>query len=187
MAWTIEPVALAYCPVCGDSLSKRPTDDGERPHCPTCSLTVYENPVPMARATVVGPDSVLLTEMGEGRDAGKWALPGGHISPSEPPRVAAARELAEETGLDPGPAALTLIGDGHLTFPDGEAYVSFNYAASRTALEGEPTPVAGDDAADVRFWSRGELEAETPQLKASGLAQVLAAMDRVGAGGRGGG
>lgn len=53
--------------------------------------------------------------------------------------------------------------------------VSFNYAAPVDAAKG--TVQAADDAADARFWSRDELTSETPSLRASGLEQVLTAMD----------
>ena len=57
-----------------------------------------ENPMCDALVTVTcgGVRYVLLIERGDG--AG-WAIPGGGIEPGEAPADAAARELAEETGL----------------------------------------------------------------------------------------
>lgn len=53
--------------------------------------------------------------------------------------------------------------------------VSFNYAASTAAAEG--TLQTGDDAADARFWSRDELQTNTPLLHAPGFQHVLTAID----------
>ena len=136
MVWTIEVADVSYCPLCGGSLSVRVTHDGDRPYCDTCNLTLYQNPIPIARATVVDGDSLLLIEIGDGRDEGEWALPGGHGKPNEPPSVTAARELEEETGLSVEPDALTLMGDGFLAFDNGESMVSFNYAVPMEEAEG---------------------------------------------------
>lgn len=178
MSYTVETSAVSYCPACGASLGARETHEGERPYCPDCDLTLYRNPTPMARATVVDGDRALLIEMGEGRDEGAWALAGGHCLGDEPPRATAARELREETGLSVDPADLTLVGDGFLRFEDGVSMVSFNYAAA--AADATGTVGAADDAADARFWTRTEIEGSPPLLRASGRAQVLDAIDRLG-------
>lgn len=177
MAWTVESKQVAYCPTCGESLETRELDDQSVPRCVECDLTLYRNPIPMGRATVIDGDSALLIERGRGADIGEWVLPGGHLEYDEPPRVGAARELEEETGLSVRPEDLTLVGDGFLDFGDGLTMVSFNYAVSRDVVDG--TVRAGDDAADARFWSRDELRTNTPLLRASGLEQVLAGMDEL--------
>lgn len=180
MAWTVELPSVSYCPSCGASLGVRETDDGDRPYCEDCGVTMYRNPLPTARATVVTDDAALLIEMGEGRDEGEWALAGGHPRPSETPRQAAARELEEETGLAVAPDALTLVGEGHLSFADGHALVSLNYAAPARAASG--TVAAADDAAAARFWDRERLDALSDGLRASGVDQVRAAIETVGEG-----
>ena len=43
---------------------------------------------------------VLLTRRKIEPFEGRWCLPGGHIDPGEPARVAVIREVKEETGLD---------------------------------------------------------------------------------------
>lgn len=177
MAWTTATEQVLYCPTCGESLDEREIEERLLPHCVDCDLTIYRNPVPMGRATVIDGENALLIERGRGGDVGSWALAGGHLEYDESPRVGAARELEEETGLSVAPDDLTLIGDGFLDFGDGLTMVSFNYAVRESATEG--TVEAGDDAADARFWSRTELRTNTPLLRASGLPQVLTAIDEM--------
>jgi mutator protein MutT len=52
--------------------------------------------------------ALLLTRRASGlrSHAGQWALPGGRMDEGETPEQAALRELHEEVGLQPGPAAL---------------------------------------------------------------------------------
>jgi 8-oxo-dGTP diphosphatase len=179
MGWTVETDAVTHCPTCGAELGERETADGVRPYCAACDLTVYRNPVPMARATVVDGDELLLIRLGVGEDAGEWALPGGRVEHGEPPRAGAARELEEETGLSVAPDDLRLLGDGFLHF-DATTMVSFNYAAPADAATG--AVAAGSDAADARFVSRAELREVDAPFRASGRDQLLAAFDAVGDG-----
>jgi ADP-ribose pyrophosphatase YjhB (NUDIX family) len=179
MVWTIDSEAVIYCPVYGDRLGSRRRDHGTARYCSTRDLTLYRNPEPMDRATVVGEESLLLVEMVAGVDSGEWALPGGHPEYDESLRAGAARELPEETGLSVDPEVLTLIGDGFLDFGDGRTMVSVNYATPASAASG--TVEAGDDAAAARFWSRAEIASDPPLVRASGRDQLLDAIDRFGA------
>lgn len=81
-----------------------------------------------------------------------WAFPGGRVDWGETIRQAAARELAEETTLTVDPDSLAvaevvdLIGDeNHEGAPEHHFVL--------TVLTGTATgtPVAGDDAAELRF------------------------------------
>lgn len=178
MAWTLTGARPNYCPECGDELGERDVEERSVPHCDRCGLTLYRNPIPMARATVVDGSRVLLIERGRGVDIGTWALPGGHIEADEPPHVAAARELAEETNVSVDPDDLSLLGTGFLTFETGATMVSINYAAPVEVASGAVK--AGDDAAAARFWSHEEILESAPLLRASGTEQVLAAIDEFG-------
>lgn len=74
-------------------------------------------------------------------------MPGGRVEPGETLRTAALRELAEETGVEADLGPLIDVVDG--IFPDsGRHYVLIDFAACWRSGD----PVAGDDAAEARFW-----------------------------------
>ena len=78
---------------------------------------------------------------------GYWALPGGFVERDEDPLIAVLRELEEETGLiGSNPELLMVMGDPQRD--PRKHIVSVVYSV--TADVGEP--MAGDDAADARFW-----------------------------------
>jgi 8-oxo-dGTP pyrophosphatase MutT (NUDIX family) len=58
-----------------------------------------------------------------------WEVPGGHLEPGESAPVAAARELAEESGLDVSPDRLTLHGGQRITLLDDPPPVEYPYPA----------------------------------------------------------
>jgi 8-oxo-dGTP diphosphatase len=59
--------------------------------------------VEVALAVAVRSGKVLVARRGEGSHLeGLWEFPGGKIEPGEPPDLAAARELREETALEGG-------------------------------------------------------------------------------------
>jgi 8-oxo-dGTP diphosphatase len=98
-----------------------------------------------------GEVRVLLIRRGKEPYLGHWALPGGHVKCGETARQAAARELAEETGICVAEEQLVEVGafDAPGRDPRGR-YVSVAFAMILGRLA-EPT--AGDDAADVAWRS----------------------------------
>ncbi|MEE1622539.1 8-oxo-dGTP diphosphatase [Zafaria sp. Z1313] len=67
-----------------------------------------------------GPE-VLLGDKLRGFGSGKTVLPGGKIEAGETPAHAAARELAEETGLEADPDELTDVATIRFEFPSRPA------------------------------------------------------------------
>ncbi len=116
---------------------------------------VYDWPRPMVAADAAvfsffaGKAKLLLVNRKKEPSKGKWAIPGGFINIDEEIETAAARELAEETGLvgvrlepiyvagkvgrDPRGRVITVVFMGVIT-------------------EGQNKLKAGDDAAEARWF-----------------------------------
>lgn len=148
-----------YCDQCGTELGERHVEGRDRKWCPQCERLVFRNAVPCTDLAVVDGDHVLLVERSVPPGAGDWTIPGGHLEVEEEPRVGAARELAEETGVRVAPAALTLLEATQLTTLPEKHVVSVAYAVDVADTTGDP--VAGSDAAAVE-WVRYEEVAARP-------------------------
>ena len=97
---------------------------------------------------------VLLVRRGGEPFKGCWALPGGFMEMDETIEHCAIRELEEETGLVVTEQQIRLIGvySAPGRDPRGRT-VTAAYAVS----VGNEDAVAGDDAAEVRWWPLGAL------------------------------
>jgi 8-oxo-dGTP diphosphatase len=110
---------------------------------------IEPRPIPCAGVVCFRGDEVLLIRRGKPPRMGQWSLPGGRMELGETAAQAALRELAEETGVV---AALLGLIDVVDHFGEPGQYVLIDYAARW--ISGEP--VAGDDAAEARFWPIAE-------------------------------
>ena len=139
----------AFCPQCGATLETHLESGRSRPTCPACGWVHYAQWKVATAAVVVRGGDVLLVQRTRPPYAGAWGLPAGFVESDEPPDVAAAREVAEETGLTV--AVGPLLGVYPYTDDARGAGLLFTYLARpvRGALqasgEGEPRwwPLAG--------------------------------------------
>lgn len=114
------------------------------------------HPRPTAGVVCIRGGEILLIKRGNPPRQGQWSLPGGRIEWGETSEAAALRELREETGVDAELLGLIDVVDGVMTSREtGEItrhYIMIDYAARWIAGE----VVAGDDAADARFFTLEE-------------------------------
>jgi ADP-ribose pyrophosphatase YjhB (NUDIX family) len=172
----------SFCPTCGTELTSRHVDGRDRNYCPSCDRVVWRNPVPTAGVAVVDvaeetDPAILFVRRIHPPDAGEWGVPAGFVEHDERAVDAAARELAEETGLTVDPAALELVAVDDLAHPSGRSLVTVCYAVARDRTTGDP--VAGSDAAAARFWTLDELSAAGETLRDLDRERVPRAVDRV--------
>lgn len=130
--------------------------------------------IPRVLVIAADGDRVLLVRRGQHKRLwpGKYNAPGGHVEAGEDPYAAALRELAEETGLRPGPMHLAgLIID--VTGLSKLDILVFVYRAEiqdsaglRAGPEGEPVWVGRSELAGL------DLLSDLPHLLALTLDQT---------------
>ena len=143
----------------GQAKQRRPTTARVRRGC-RCGLRSLPRMVPDpavdgAAAPVVAcvgavvhdaEGRLLLIQRGHDPHGGRWTLPGGRVEAGETLEEAVVREIREETGLDVRVGAVV----GQVLIPAGDVqYDVVDFEC--TPLDPAAVPVAGDDAADVRF------------------------------------
>lgn len=119
-----------------------------------------EFPLVGVGSIIIEGDRVVLVKRAHPPIQGQWSIPGGVLEVGELVRDAAIRETREETGLivDPG----ELLGVFDRVLRDAENRVQYHYVLIDflcRRIGGEL--VAASDAAEVRWFTRGEL----PELK----------------------
>jgi 8-oxo-dGTP diphosphatase len=134
---------------------------------------VTDRPCVAVGAVVVDHDRLLLVRRGRGPAGGHWSIPGGKVEWGETLAEAVTRELREETGLDGLCGAF--LGWSELLVEEsaagaGEAASHHVILDFEVSVLGDDEPVAGDDAAEVRWV---ELHEVGEQRLVPGLAEFL--------------
>jgi len=114
----------------------------------------YPRPAVTVDAVVLTDDgAVLLIKRRSAPFEGSWALPGGFIEIDEALADAAARELAEETGITGVGLRQLRAFDEPNRDPRGRC-ISIAFLGH---VRGRPEPKAGDDAAEARWHALDQL------------------------------
>ena len=90
---------------------------------------------------------ILLIKRGSEPFLGEWALPGGFVNPHEDLDAAAARELAEETGITEEASHLEQLAS--YGSPDRDPRMRVVTVAYWAICPSLPTPVGGTDASEA--------------------------------------
>ena len=110
-------------------------------------------PVVAVGAVIARPGPrVLLIKRAQAPLAGQWTLPGGKVRGGESIAAAVEREALEETGLRVLAGDLVQVVE---LIREGFHYVIHDHLC--TQVDVTQSPVAGDDAADVRWVLASEL------------------------------
>jgi 8-oxo-dGTP diphosphatase len=105
---------------------------------------------------------VALVERGNDPYKGSWALPGGFVEPDEDLADAAARELAEETGVRISAAAMRQLGA--YGAPDRDPRMRVVSVAFWTIEPGLSELAGGSDAASARLMPVDEVLSDNDRL-----------------------
>lgn len=117
-----------------------------------------ERPIVAVLAVVLRGDRVLIVQRKQQPNAGRWGFPGGVLELGETVFEGAMRELLEETSVTADAAGWLNIHDAVSRDDDGRVQFHYVLIAVRGVWR-SGDGVAGDDAADCAWASRGDIEA----------------------------
>ena len=137
---------IRFCIRCGSPLASRLRAGKLRPVCPQCGWTHFPDPKVAVAVVAVSSGGVLLVQRANSPGQGLWSLPGGFLDAGEDPRQAAARECAEETGLQVRITALLDVTGGPVQGMGAHVVLYFRAEVTSGELQ------AQDDAARAAFF-----------------------------------
>lgn len=115
---------------------------------------------------------LLLVLRGREPGAGLWSIPGGKVEPGESLEAALRREVLEETALEVDVGEY--VGTVERPAPDGDVFVIHDYRATPAPGATAAAVRAGDDAADVGWFTPDQVRALDT---VSGLVDALVSWD----------
>lgn len=104
----------------------------------------------------------------------RWHLPSGKLEIDESVAAAAAREAAEEVGVEIDPAALRLVHVGHVTAPGRDSRLGLFFRAEE--WRGEPFNREPDKCYALQWFPLNALPADVIEYSALGLAALNSAV-----------
>ncbi|MDS0140172.1 MULTISPECIES: NUDIX hydrolase [unclassified Amycolatopsis] len=113
---------------------------------------VAESELPPVAASLVVVRHAGAVLMMFDKRRGQWELPGGMREPGETAREAAARELAEETGIHDVALTFAAVAEFDLADPGRREFL----AVYRTELATAPRLVLSEEGLGFRWWSPRE-------------------------------
>lgn len=142
---------MKFCPDCGATLQMlwQAQEGRNRAFCTACSAVRYENPRVLVATVVSFENRLLLCRRAEQPSIGRWNLPSGFLELDETLETAAAREVAEETGVIIRPGELQLYTVTSLP-KISEVYICFRAQAP------SPRCSAGPESLEAGFFSEAD-------------------------------
>lgn len=144
-----EPVN--FCLACGAPVEPREAFGRIRPVCSRCGRVHFVDPKVAAAVLVVDLGKVLLVRRLSQPFQGTWTLPAGFVEADEDPKVAAARECFEETGVEVRVTRLLDVIPGREHERGASIVVVYQGKIVRGKL------AARDDAGEAGFFAPDEL------------------------------
>jgi len=132
-----------FCPLDGTPLATQPAFGWERPVCPACGYTHFDDPKVAVGVVAERDGSILMTRRNHEPRLGAWSFPSGFVDAYEDVREAAVREAWEETAVRV--EILALLG---VYQEPGSRVIFLAFAGSA----GNEEPVAGDEAFEVAYF-----------------------------------